>query len=295
MRAEAQAHVEKINAAMALVRRFIEWDRAQRRLHELNARVLAAGDGDNAGEALLRLGEPGEANDLFREAEPGSFSGVGGMVDTAVGGDGLGERRAVAGGSLQAAVDRVRGEAGEVLGPGGRAVLVGDDADLFALAGEAKDGEQEVFAARAVNPAGAEDHVRCAGGGQGLLAGKLGGAVDAKRAGGGIFDPGLGAVAREDVVGGKMQHGDAEASGFLPENFGRDGVDGVCLLGLAFRLVDRGVGRRIDDQARGEIADELPKGVGVAEVKVVAGGGDHVAENVRAAAADRRPPVRGRR
>ncbi|HEY0315391.1 MAG TPA: peptide chain release factor 2 [Sphingomonas sp.] len=39
MRAEAQAHVEKINAAMALVRRFIDWDRALRRLDELNARV----------------------------------------------------------------------------------------------------------------------------------------------------------------------------------------------------------------------------------------------------------------
>jgi peptide chain release factor 2 len=39
MRAEAQAQVDKINAAMALVRRFIEWDRALRRLHELDARV----------------------------------------------------------------------------------------------------------------------------------------------------------------------------------------------------------------------------------------------------------------
>jgi peptide chain release factor 2 len=39
MRAEAQAHVDKINAAMALVRRFLDWDRALRRLHELNARV----------------------------------------------------------------------------------------------------------------------------------------------------------------------------------------------------------------------------------------------------------------
>jgi peptide chain release factor 2 len=39
MRAEAQAHVDTINAAMALVRRFIEWDRALRRLDELNARV----------------------------------------------------------------------------------------------------------------------------------------------------------------------------------------------------------------------------------------------------------------
>src|ERR1700756_2455604 len=39
MRAEAQAHVDKINAAMALVRRFLDWDRALRRLDELNARV----------------------------------------------------------------------------------------------------------------------------------------------------------------------------------------------------------------------------------------------------------------
>jgi peptide chain release factor 2 len=39
MRAEAQAHIDKINAAMALVRRFIDWDRALRRLDELNARV----------------------------------------------------------------------------------------------------------------------------------------------------------------------------------------------------------------------------------------------------------------
>jgi peptide chain release factor 2 len=39
MRAEAQANVDQIDAAMALVRRFLDWDRAVRRLHELNARV----------------------------------------------------------------------------------------------------------------------------------------------------------------------------------------------------------------------------------------------------------------
>ena len=39
MRAEAQTHIDQIDAAMALVRRFIDWDRATRRLHELNARV----------------------------------------------------------------------------------------------------------------------------------------------------------------------------------------------------------------------------------------------------------------
>ncbi|WP_298668828.1 peptide chain release factor 2 [uncultured Sphingomonas sp.] len=39
MRAEAQAHVETIKEALALLRRFLDWDRALRRLDELNARV----------------------------------------------------------------------------------------------------------------------------------------------------------------------------------------------------------------------------------------------------------------
>ena len=39
MRAEAQAHIDTINAALALLRRFLDWDRALRRLDELNARV----------------------------------------------------------------------------------------------------------------------------------------------------------------------------------------------------------------------------------------------------------------
>jgi peptide chain release factor 2 len=39
MRAEAQTYVDQINAALALLRRFLDWDRALRRLDELNARV----------------------------------------------------------------------------------------------------------------------------------------------------------------------------------------------------------------------------------------------------------------
>ena len=39
MRAEAQAHIDQINAATALLRRFLDWDRALKRLDELNARV----------------------------------------------------------------------------------------------------------------------------------------------------------------------------------------------------------------------------------------------------------------
>src|SRR5919112_4948944 len=39
MRAEAQAHIDQINAATQLLRRFLDWDRAQRRLEELNGMV----------------------------------------------------------------------------------------------------------------------------------------------------------------------------------------------------------------------------------------------------------------
>ncbi|MFM8543003.1 MAG: peptide chain release factor 2 [Chakrabartia sp.] len=39
MRAEAQAHVDQINQAGALLRRFLDWDRAIKRLEDLNAKV----------------------------------------------------------------------------------------------------------------------------------------------------------------------------------------------------------------------------------------------------------------
>ncbi|MEO5810066.1 MAG: peptide chain release factor 2 [Sphingomicrobium sp.] len=39
MRAEAQDHIDQINAATALLRRFIDWDRALKRLEELHAMV----------------------------------------------------------------------------------------------------------------------------------------------------------------------------------------------------------------------------------------------------------------
>jgi peptide chain release factor 2 len=39
MRAEAQGHIDQINAATELLRRFLDWDKANRRLRELNAKV----------------------------------------------------------------------------------------------------------------------------------------------------------------------------------------------------------------------------------------------------------------
>jgi len=51
MRAEGQAHIERIEAALALVRKFLDWDRAKRRFEELNARVEDPKLWDNPKEA----------------------------------------------------------------------------------------------------------------------------------------------------------------------------------------------------------------------------------------------------
>ena len=57
MRAEGQAHIDRIEAALALVRKFLDWDRALRRLDELNARV----------EDPKLWDDPKEAESVMRE------------------------------------------------------------------------------------------------------------------------------------------------------------------------------------------------------------------------------------
>ncbi|HEX4695577.1 peptide chain release factor 2 [Sphingomonas sp.] len=56
MRAEAQSHVDTINEALALLRRFLDWDRALRRLDELNAQVedQALWNDPKAAQAVMR-------------------------------------------------------------------------------------------------------------------------------------------------------------------------------------------------------------------------------------------------
>ncbi len=57
MRAEAQAHIDQINSALALLRRFLDWDRALKRLDELNAKVEDQG----------LWNDPKAAQDVMRE------------------------------------------------------------------------------------------------------------------------------------------------------------------------------------------------------------------------------------
>ena len=57
MRAEGQAHIDRIEAALALVRKFLDWDRALRRLDELNARVEDPRLWDNPKDAEVVMRE----------------------------------------------------------------------------------------------------------------------------------------------------------------------------------------------------------------------------------------------
>jgi peptide chain release factor 2 len=57
MRAEAQAYVDQVQSALALLRRFLDWDRALARLDELNARV----------EDQSLWNDPRQAQEVMRE------------------------------------------------------------------------------------------------------------------------------------------------------------------------------------------------------------------------------------
>jgi peptide chain release factor 2 len=76
MRAEGQASIDRIEAALELVRKFLDWDRALRRLDELNARVEDPGLWNNPKEAESVMRERrrlesaiGTVNEISREME----------------------------------------------------------------------------------------------------------------------------------------------------------------------------------------------------------------------------------
>ena len=98
MRAEGQAHIERIEAALALVRKFLDWDRALRRLDELNARVEDPKLWDNPKEAEAVMKErrrldaaigtvksiTAEMNDAIEFVELGEMEGDEATVDEGV-------------------------------------------------------------------------------------------------------------------------------------------------------------------------------------------------------------------
>jgi peptide chain release factor 2 len=98
MRAEAQQYIDRIDAALALLRQSLDWDRALRRLDELNARVEDPTLWDNAKQAQEVMRErtrldsaigatraiDGEKSDTAELIEMAEAEGDEAMVDEAV-------------------------------------------------------------------------------------------------------------------------------------------------------------------------------------------------------------------
>ena len=79
MRAEGQTHIDRIEAALALVRKFLDWDRALRRLDELNARVEDPKLWDNPREAEAVMKERRRL-----EAAVGTVNDISGQMADAI-------------------------------------------------------------------------------------------------------------------------------------------------------------------------------------------------------------------
>jgi peptide chain release factor 2 len=98
MRAEAQAYVDQVQSALALLRRFLDWDRALARLDELNARVedQALWNDPKAAQEVMRerrrldeaiaatRGIERELSETVELAEMAEAEGDDGLVDDAV-------------------------------------------------------------------------------------------------------------------------------------------------------------------------------------------------------------------
>ncbi|HVH49225.1 MAG TPA: peptide chain release factor 2 [Sphingomicrobium sp.] len=98
MRAEAQAHVDQIQAALSLLRRFLDWDKAMAQLADLNAKVEdpKLWDDPKAAQDVMRerrrLEEAlnatrsieGELNDTVELMDMAEAEGDAGLVDDAV-------------------------------------------------------------------------------------------------------------------------------------------------------------------------------------------------------------------
>ena len=129
----------------------------------------------------------GLVEDLAGEVVPGAGAGGGHVVDAELD-------------PLDQADDAV----GEVPGVGRRADLVADDQHLVLGRGEAQHRLDEVGAADAEEPGGADDEVALVGGRGRLLAGELAAAVGGERRGLIGLDVGRALAAVEDVVAGDV-------------------------------------------------------------------------------------------
>ena len=155
---------------------------------------------------------------------------------------------------------------GDVACVGGRAELVGNDAERVAFASEPQHGFHEVVAVFAKHPCSAQDDGARAGGERGGFAVQLGLPVHALRGGGVGFAVGGFAFAVKHIVGGDVQKRGADVLGSFGEVARAVYVDGAGEIGLAFGFIYGGVGGGVDDDVGAVGLDSLKHGGAVGDV-----------------------------
>ncbi|MNG00105.1 hypothetical protein D3C84_830300 [compost metagenome] len=104
----------------------------------------------------------------------------------------------------QQATDGMGGHIREQFGTGWRAELIVDHGQAFTFPGQAQHGLGKVVAPSGVHPAGTQDQMRTAAGGDRLFAGQLTGPIDTQRRDRILFLPGRMAKPCEYIIGGVM-------------------------------------------------------------------------------------------
>ncbi len=216
----------------------------------------------------------GLLEDLAGEVVPGARAGGGHVVDAEL--DPL---------------DQADDPVGEVPGVGGRADLVAHDQDLVLGRGEAQHRLDEVGAADAEEPGGADDEVALVGRRRRLLAGELGAAVGRERRRLVGLDVGRALAAVEDVVAGDVDDAGADRGRGGGDVAGAGAVDRKRgLLGL-LGPVDVGPGGAVDHDV-GPLELELgAERGGVGDVELGVAEADHVVAGVAGGEDTSRPSI----
>ncbi len=161
--------------------------------------------------------------------------------------------------------------------------LVIDHAQAFPSTCLPCDGEEEVPAARRVDPAGAQDHAAATGTEDRLLARQLAGAVGVLRVWRIVLAVGRLLRAVEDIVRRVVHQQRAQSLRFLGEHAWGLGIDPRRQRFLRFGLVHRGMRGGVDDDAELRLAHHAADGVLVAKIQLGAAGGDHLAQRRKGA------------
>ena len=162
------------------------------------------------------------------------------------------------------------------------AALVVDHAQPLAGARFGGDRQEEVFAARPVHPARAQDEMPASGCLHGALAGELAAPVDAVRIGCVVLDVGGAFRAVEDIVGRVVHQQGPETLRLRGKHARRDAVDEHREPGLGFGLVDGGVRGRVHDEVRLRLAHHAPHRVLIGEIKLRPASGDELCRRQQA-------------